>query len=161
MGNKKKKSKASSNGHRPRNGSRPSNAHVATAALGRRVERSSTGSPNHNLRTYEIPDFRLEHPQFSVRQLTEKDKPAKSTSATKSPAISTLPSRPSATPNISTSSKPSRSTATCCSTAKWRSRSKISTSKAKSSAESTSDSARKPAPAPPPTRSTKTTGSRP
>ncbi|HKV81648.1 MAG TPA: thiamine pyrophosphate-dependent enzyme, partial [Candidatus Sulfotelmatobacter sp.] len=29
---------------------------------------------NGDLRTYEIPDFRLEHPQFSVRQLTEKDK---------------------------------------------------------------------------------------
>src|SRR5437899_2312165 len=79
MGNNKKKSKASSNGHRPRNGSRPNNSHVgtnhvATAALGRRVERSSTGSPNQNLRTYEIPDFRMEHPEFSVRQLTEKDK---------------------------------------------------------------------------------------
>ena len=74
MGNNKKKSKESSNGHRPRNGSRPTTAHVATAALGRRVERSSTGSPNQNLRTYEIPDFRLEHPRFSVRLLTEKDK---------------------------------------------------------------------------------------
>ncbi|HWJ47252.1 MAG TPA: thiamine pyrophosphate-dependent dehydrogenase E1 component subunit alpha [Candidatus Udaeobacter sp.] len=73
MGNNKKKSKASSNGHSPRNGSRPRNAHVA-AAPGRRVERSSTASHDHNLRTYEIPDFRLEHPQFSVRQLTEKDK---------------------------------------------------------------------------------------
>jgi len=79
MGNNKKKSKASSNGHRSRNGSRPStnhvgSDHVAMAALGRRVERSSTRSPNQNLRTYEIPDFRLEHPEFSVRQLTEKDK---------------------------------------------------------------------------------------
>jgi hypothetical protein len=79
MGNNKKKSKASTNGNRPRNGSRPTTAHVGTArvatpALGRRVEQSSTGSPNHNLRTYEIPDYRLEHPQFSVRQLTEKDK---------------------------------------------------------------------------------------
>jgi TPP-dependent pyruvate/acetoin dehydrogenase alpha subunit len=87
MGNNKKKSKASSNGHSPRNGSRSRNGHgeknhVATAApesLSRaksrdRVERSSTGAPNHNLRTYEIPDYRLEHPQFSVRQLTEKDK---------------------------------------------------------------------------------------
>ena len=70
MGNSKKKSKASSNGNRSRNG----NARVATAAVARRVERSSTSSPNHNLRTYEIPDFRLEHPTFSVRQLTEKDK---------------------------------------------------------------------------------------
>jgi TPP-dependent pyruvate/acetoin dehydrogenase alpha subunit len=79
MGNNKKKTKASSNGNRSRDGSRPSSRHVgrdhvATATPGRRVERSSTGSPNQNLRTYEIPDFRLEHPQFSVRQLAEKDK---------------------------------------------------------------------------------------
>jgi hypothetical protein len=55
MGNNKKKSKASSNGHSPRNGSRPKNAQgekgdVATAAPGRRVERSSTAY-DHNLRT--------------------------------------------------------------------------------------------------------------
>src|ERR1700757_1117749 len=87
MGNNKKKSKPSSNGHRRRNGSRPTTAHVArnhvaTAALESlpraqsrgRVERRSTGSPNQNLRTYEIPDFRMEHPEFSVRQLTERDK---------------------------------------------------------------------------------------
>jgi TPP-dependent pyruvate/acetoin dehydrogenase alpha subunit len=79
MGNKKTKSRTNSNGNRPRNGSRSSKSngernHVATAAPGRRVERSSTGSPNHNLRTYEIPDFRLEHPQFTVRQAAEKDK---------------------------------------------------------------------------------------
>ena len=42
MGNNKKKSKASSNGNRPRNGSRSTTAHVGTAALGRPVERSST-----------------------------------------------------------------------------------------------------------------------
>ena len=74
MGNNKKKSNASSNGHRPRNGSKPGKARGAKATFGRRVERSSTGSPDHNLRTYEIPDYRLEHTQFSVRQLTEKDK---------------------------------------------------------------------------------------
>ena len=78
MGNNKKKSKASSNGNRSRNG----NPRVATAAIESlpraqsrgRVEPSSTSSPNHNLRTYSIPDYRLEHPNFSVRQLTEKDK---------------------------------------------------------------------------------------
>src|SRR6476646_6717589 len=83
MGNKKQKSKASSNGSRPRNGaSRSANNHVTTSApesLSRaksrdRVERNSTGSPDHNLRTYEIPDYRLEHPNFSVRQLTDKDR---------------------------------------------------------------------------------------
>ena len=47
MGNNKKKSKASSNGNRSRNG----NALVATAAVGRRVERSATGAPDHNQRT--------------------------------------------------------------------------------------------------------------
>jgi TPP-dependent pyruvate/acetoin dehydrogenase alpha subunit len=70
MGNNKKKSKASSNGNR-----------VATAALGRRVERSSTKG-NHSgkiaeaseLRTYSIPDYRLERATFTVRQVTEKDK---------------------------------------------------------------------------------------
>ena len=74
MPNKKSKSKSTHNGNRPRNGSKAFTAHVATAALGRRIERSSTGLPNQHTRTYEIPDLRLEHPNFSVRQLTEKDK---------------------------------------------------------------------------------------
>src|SRR5579859_6519283 len=74
MGNNKKKSKASSNGNRPRNGSRPSTAHVPTAAPGRRIEQSSTGSPNQDLRTYSIPDYRLEQPDFTVCQRIEKDK---------------------------------------------------------------------------------------
>ena len=77
MGNNKKKSKASSNGHRPRNGRGAGNARVAADAFVRPRERSSSpngASMNGDLRTYEIPDFRLEHPQFSVRQLTEKDK---------------------------------------------------------------------------------------
>src|SRR5579862_3705429 len=84
MGNNKKKSKASHNGNRPRNGSKATTAHVrtadvrtvhvGTAALGRSVERSSTGSPGQHLRTYSIPDLRLEHPTFTVTQQTEKDK---------------------------------------------------------------------------------------
>ena len=78
MGNNKKKSKASSNGHRPRNGtSRSVTNDVTTAARAQSrgsVGQSSTGSPNDNVRTYEIPDYRLEHPNFSVRQLTEKDR---------------------------------------------------------------------------------------
>ena len=82
MGNKKK-SKASSNGSRPRNGSSASKTHGAADAEARpeqaqraeRVrpgERSSTADPN--LRTYSIPDYRLEHPNFTVRQSVEKGK---------------------------------------------------------------------------------------
>jgi len=57
MGNKKTKSKPSSNGGRRHNGaSRPSNKLT-----------------NHDLRTYYIPDYRLEHPEFTVRQIIEKD----------------------------------------------------------------------------------------
>jgi len=74
MGNNKKKSKNSSNGNRPQNGSRANTGHVGMAALGRSVEQSSTSSPNQNLRTYEIPDTRLERPNFTVRQSIEKDK---------------------------------------------------------------------------------------
>jgi TPP-dependent pyruvate/acetoin dehydrogenase alpha subunit len=67
MGNNKKKSKASSNGNRPRNGARASKAHVGTVAPGFPAERSST-------RSYSIPDLRLEHPDLTVRQTIEKDK---------------------------------------------------------------------------------------
>ena len=75
MGNNKKKSKASSNGNRPRNGaSRTTKNHVGTATLGRSVERGSTGSPGQHIRTYQIPDLRLEHPQFTVTQRTERDR---------------------------------------------------------------------------------------
>jgi TPP-dependent pyruvate/acetoin dehydrogenase alpha subunit len=74
MGNNKKKSKTSSNGNRPRNGSRSATAHVGTAAPGRSVERSSTASPSQHLRTYSIPDTRLEHPDFNVHQSIEKDR---------------------------------------------------------------------------------------
>ena len=84
MGNKKPKSKAGSNGSRPRNGARSNsailkkaangNGHVGTAAPGRSVAQSATGSPGPNLRTYEIPDYRLEHPTFTVTQRMEKDR---------------------------------------------------------------------------------------
>src|SRR5579863_7633171 len=75
MGNNKKKSKASSNGSRPRNGaSRTGNGDVATAAIGRRVERSSTSAPSQHTRSYSIPDYRLEHPDFTVRQVSERDR---------------------------------------------------------------------------------------
>ena len=81
MGNKKKKSKDNSNGNRPRNGSRASSVRVGTGAFARPVERSSTKGNNSrnnispsDLRTYSIPDTRLEHPDFTVRQHIEKDK---------------------------------------------------------------------------------------
>jgi TPP-dependent pyruvate/acetoin dehydrogenase alpha subunit len=81
MGNNRKKSKANSNGNRLRNGARAGNTHGAadgpvhrahawTAALGSPVERSSA----EGLRTYSIPDYRLEHPNLTVRQAVEKDK---------------------------------------------------------------------------------------
>ena len=72
MGNNKKKSKASSNGNRPRNGAGASKSHAAADAFVRPGERSSTASPN--LRSYEIPDYRLEHPNFTVHQSVEKGK---------------------------------------------------------------------------------------
>jgi len=88
MGNKKPKSKASHNGNRPRNG----NARVATGAsrvrgsearsnvgadaFVRPLERSSSARAgvNADVRTYSIPDYRLEHPKFEVRQVIEKNR---------------------------------------------------------------------------------------
>ena len=59
MPNKKTKSKINSNGNRSRNGVSAS---------------KSTSGENSYLRTYSIPDTRLEHPNFTVRQAIEKDK---------------------------------------------------------------------------------------
>ena len=73
MGNKKTKSKASANGNRPRNGRN----HVAADAFVRPLARTSKKNPNpptSDLRTYSIPDYRLEHPDFTVRQQVEKDR---------------------------------------------------------------------------------------
>ena len=74
-GTRRRSPKHSSNGNRPRNGSR---ATQSSCGAGRAqpgpVERSSTGSPDQHLRTYSIPDYRLEHPDFTVRQAIEKDK---------------------------------------------------------------------------------------
>jgi pyruvate dehydrogenase E1 component alpha subunit/2-oxoisovalerate dehydrogenase E1 component alpha subunit len=53
---KKSTSKPGSNGNRPRNGA------------------SRAPKSISNLRTYSIPDLRLEHPNLSVRQAIEKDK---------------------------------------------------------------------------------------
>src|SRR5256714_7213690 len=70
MAIKKKNTKTGSNGRRPR----IATDHLATVAPGRSVERSSAVPPNQNLRTYSIPDLRLEHPDLSVSQRVEKDK---------------------------------------------------------------------------------------
>jgi len=76
MGNRKPKSKASSNGNRPRNGAKRATARVETAASAvRRSGARPTGNGvGSGIRTYEIPDYRLEHPQFTVLQRTEKDR---------------------------------------------------------------------------------------
>ena len=73
MGNKKPKSKPSTNGRNSHNGSRAKVAADASPAL----ERSSMNngrSKERNHRTYEIPDYRLEDPEFKVRQLSETDR---------------------------------------------------------------------------------------
>ena len=61
MAIKKKRlnSRSSSNGHRARNGASRSTAKTTA---------------NSELRTYSIPDYRLEHPDFTVHQAIEKDK---------------------------------------------------------------------------------------
>jgi TPP-dependent pyruvate/acetoin dehydrogenase alpha subunit len=100
MPNKKTKSKANSNGNRPHNGSKLSTAREAADAPVRRTASQnlsssarpdpstslgagSRGRPSpheqslsrkNSLRTYSIPDTRLEHPNFSVHQVIEKDK---------------------------------------------------------------------------------------
>src|SRR2546421_8342922 len=72
MRKKKTKQKATATDTRRRNGASRSKNHVATAALGRRGE-SKTRLDSH-LRTYSVPDYRLEHPDFTVHQAVEKDK---------------------------------------------------------------------------------------
>jgi TPP-dependent pyruvate/acetoin dehydrogenase alpha subunit len=81
MANKKTGSKASSNGKHSRNGSKPSTARGAADAPVRRMHADSASTrtdegvrPSTNLRTYSIPDTRLERPNFTVRQAIEKDK---------------------------------------------------------------------------------------
>jgi len=69
MGNNKKKSKANSNGNRPRNGASRSKSPLLAKSA-----RNGAPVANDDLRTYSIPDYRLERPSFTVRQITEKDK---------------------------------------------------------------------------------------
>jgi len=74
MGNRKAKSKHSSNGARARKDVR-AGAACPELAEGSALERSSTETHrgNPDLRTYSIPDYRLERPNFTVRQSAEKD----------------------------------------------------------------------------------------
>jgi TPP-dependent pyruvate/acetoin dehydrogenase alpha subunit len=77
MGNKKIKSKAATDGRNSRNGHTASKNHVPAERSVRRVERSSTAngrSGKNDLRTYSIPDYRLDHPEFQIRQVAEKDR---------------------------------------------------------------------------------------
>src|SRR5215472_8630159 len=81
MGNNNKKSKHNSNERRANHGSRPAtarvradadgNGRVATAARAGRGE--SQTRPDTDLRTYSIPDYRAERPEFTVLQRVEKD----------------------------------------------------------------------------------------
>jgi pyruvate dehydrogenase E1 component alpha subunit/2-oxoisovalerate dehydrogenase E1 component alpha subunit len=72
MAIKKNNSKANSNGNRTRNGaSRSKSPLLAKAARNGAPKSSSSAS---DLRTYSIPDLRLEHPNFTVHQAIEKDK---------------------------------------------------------------------------------------
>ena len=60
-------------GDKKKTRSKPSNAHVGADAPVRPVARSATSSSGQALRTYSIPDYRLEHPNFTVLQITDKD----------------------------------------------------------------------------------------
>jgi TPP-dependent pyruvate/acetoin dehydrogenase alpha subunit len=73
MPNKKSKSKSNSNGHRSRNGASASKSPLLAKDARNGAPRSSSAESS-DLRTYSIPDFRLEHPNFAVRQSIEKDK---------------------------------------------------------------------------------------
>jgi len=69
MAIKKKNSKHGSNGHRRSNG-----ASRSKSPLFARDVRNGAPTSVSDLRTYSIPDTRLEHPDLSVRQVIEKDK---------------------------------------------------------------------------------------
>jgi TPP-dependent pyruvate/acetoin dehydrogenase alpha subunit len=73
MGNNKKKSKHSSNGHRSRNGAKRTTVSVRGGALFRPAEQTEARPREKDLRTYSIPDYRLEHSNFSVHQSTDND----------------------------------------------------------------------------------------
>src|SRR5271157_1790445 len=66
---KKSNSKQNANGNRPRNGDSRSKSPLLA-----RNARNGAPSSDPDLRTYSIPDTRLEHPDLSVSQRIEKDK---------------------------------------------------------------------------------------
>ncbi|HVI10796.1 MAG TPA: thiamine pyrophosphate-dependent enzyme, partial [Candidatus Binatia bacterium] len=83
MPKKKTKSRADSNGNRPRNGSKTpllaKNARNGSpqenlSSSARPDSRGRLSLQENSLRTYSIPDTRLEHPNYIVRQSVEKDK---------------------------------------------------------------------------------------
>ena len=81
MAIKKKKPAHSSNGNRRRNGASASKSPLLAkdaksfdSAQGKNGAPAPSKAKDSSLRTYSIPDLRLEHPNFTVRQATEKDK---------------------------------------------------------------------------------------
>jgi TPP-dependent pyruvate/acetoin dehydrogenase alpha subunit len=74
MGNNKKKSRHSSNGHRPHNGVSGSKSPLRAEASRAGAPASQSNREASDLRTYSIPDYRLERPTFIVHQAAEKDK---------------------------------------------------------------------------------------
>src|SRR5579864_9379331 len=70
---KKKPTGHSSNGNRRRNGA-PASKSPLLAKSARNGAPAPSKNKDNGLRTYSIPDLRLEHPNFTVRQTTEKDK---------------------------------------------------------------------------------------
>jgi len=73
MGNKKNKSKLRSNGKRPHSRALRSESPLLAKAARSGVPPSRSRIEADNLRTYSIPDYRLEHPDLTVRQTTAKD----------------------------------------------------------------------------------------
>jgi TPP-dependent pyruvate/acetoin dehydrogenase alpha subunit len=69
MGSKKTKSK---NGRHPRNGA-SCTGQKDLSSFARPDGRGRPSPHDQDLRTYSIPDYRLEHPDFNVSQVTEKD----------------------------------------------------------------------------------------
>ena len=70
---KKSKSKHNSNGNRRRNGASGSKSPLLAKEARNGAPTSTARPKDASLRTYSIPDFRLEHPDLSVRQSIEKD----------------------------------------------------------------------------------------
>src|SRR5271168_1481147 len=126
MGNNKK-SKTSSNGNRPRNGgSRAKSPLLAKDARnGAPTSRSKTADTH--LRTYSIPDTRLEHPDLIVRQAIEKDKDGAEHVRYEVSGNLNAPVPPIRDSKYLDKKQCTEIYPTCCSTARWRSRSKIST----------------------------------